>query len=192
MVAVELDPGIVRVAREQFGLPSSVKVHEEDARAFLARDASTYDLVIVDAFQFPYVPFQLTTQEFYGSVKAHLDEGGALMVNVGRKGGQLDVVHAVASTLATVFPHVNGTNVRSATNSILVATRHGLDEAGGPRNVRFSDDERLVLSSLEPLAPWVVPERARLVLTDDRAPVEWLTHAIVLHELLLMASGKAS
>ena len=192
VVAVELDPGIVRVAREQFGLPSSVVVHDEDARAFLTRDASTYDLVIVDAFQFPYVPFQLTTQEFYEAVKAHLNEGGALMVNVGRKGGQLDVVHAVASTLGTVFPHVSGANVRSTTNSILVATRHDLDEAGGARNVRFSDDERIALAGLDPLAPWVVPERARLVLTDDRAPIEWLTHAIVLRELLLMASGSSS
>jgi spermidine synthase len=192
VVAVELDPGVARVAREQFGLPASVVVHEEDARAFLARDASRYDLVVVDAFQFPYVPFQLTTQEFYRQVAAHLNEGGAVMVNVGRKGDQLDVVHAVASTLETLFPHVDGVNVPARTNSILVATRHGLDGAGGERNVRFSDDERRSLAALAPLAPWVVPPGARLVLTDDRAPVEWLTHAIVLHELLRMARAGAS
>ncbi len=192
IVAVELDQGIVQVARHEFGLPASVKVHEEDARAFLAHDGSRYDLVVIDAFQFPYVPFQLTTREFYEQVQGHLEEGGAVMTNVGRKGNQLGVVHAVASTLATVFPHVNGVNVSQTTNTILVATRHELAEAGGQSNVRFSADELRELDALEPLGPWTVPDGAALVLTDDRAPIEWLTHRIIVRELALMMRSSES
>jgi predicted membrane-bound spermidine synthase len=191
VVAVEIDRGVVDVARSHFGLPDGVTVHVEDARAFLARDAGRYDLVVVDAFQFPYVPFQLTTQEFYADVRRHLREGGALMVNVGRKGDQRDVVHAVASTLEMVFPHVSGADVRQTTNSILVATAHPLGEAGGAANVRFTEAEKRALEDLDPIRPWRVPEASRLVLTDDRAPVEWLTHRIVVRELTRMAKGRS-
>lgn len=183
VVAVEIDAGVVEVARNQFGLPASVHVHVEDARTFFARDQGRYDLVVVDAFQFPYVPFQLTTREFFEDVRRHLRDGGALMINVGRKAHELGVVHAVASTLEVVFPHVSGANVPHATNTILVATMHPLAEAGGRANVKFSDEELRDLSELAPMEPWVVPAEARLVLTDDRAPVEWLTHAIVLTEV---------
>lgn len=189
IVAVELDAGVVDVARRYFGLPSSVEVHEEDARTFLARDTRRFDLVVLDAFQFPYVPFQLTTREFFEGVRAHLREGGALMVNAGRKGNDLEVVHAVASTLETVFPYVSGANVKHTTNTILVATAHPLSAAGGARNVRFSERENAELGDLAPLEPWKVPDGERLVLTDDRAPVEWLTNVIVLRELRRMARG---
>lgn len=192
VVAVELDPGVIDVARRYFALPSSIEVHAEDARAFLARDKRSYDLVVVDAFQFPYVPFQLTTCEFFEDVRRHLNDGGALMVNAGRKGADLDVVHAVASTLGTVFPHVSGVNVLHTTNSILVATGHPLEEAGGARNIRFTDRENAALSQLAPVEPWKVPPSKRLVLTDNRAPVEWLTNRIVFHELLRMAGVRAN
>lgn len=187
VVAVELDPGVVEVARSHFGLPASVEVHAEDARTFLARDARSFDLIVMDAFQFPYVPFQLTTRELFAEVKAKLRPGGAFLVNVGRKGDELGVVHAVATTLETSFRHVSGANVPHATNTILVATDHRLEEAGGERNVRFDDAERRDLADLAPLAPWVVPAAARIVATDDRAPVEWLTNGIVLRELARLA-----
>lgn len=183
VVAVELDPGVVKVAREYFGLPASVEVHVEDARAFLARDTRSYDLVVVDAFQFPYVPFQLTTREFFEDVRRHLKDGGAVMVNAGRKGSHLDVVHAVASTMATAFPFVSGANVGQATNTILVGTAHDLSERGGANGVAFSESERAELRALAPLVPWTVPPSQQLVLTDDAAPVEWLTNRIVLREL---------
>jgi hypothetical protein len=113
------------------------------------------------------------------------------MVNAGRKGQELDVVHAVASTLQAVFPHLNGANVQHTTNTILVASDHALEAAGGERNVRFSGAERAELAALEPLAPWIVPDSKRIVLTDDRAPVEWLTNLIVLRELARMTGGRS-
>ncbi len=191
VVAVEVDSGIVAVARSHFGLPPSVEVHVEDARTFLAHDTRHYDLIVVDAFQFPYIPFQLTTREFYAEVRDHLQSGGAVMVNVGRKGQQRDVVHAIASTLQTAFRYVHGTDVPHATNTILVATDHPLSEAGGTKNVGFDAAELASLSDLVPLALWAVPADQRLVLTDDRAPVEWLTNTIVFRELARLG-GKAT
>lgn len=186
IVAVEIDPGVIAVAQRYFGLPSSVEVHCEDARAFLARDHRSFDLVVVDAFQFPYVPFQLATREFFEDVRGHLNEGGALVVNAGRNRDDLDVVHAIASTLEVVFPHVSGVNVPNTSNSILVASGHPLEEAGGARNVRFTARESSELRELAPLARWNVPPEQRIVLTDDRAPIEWLTNRVVLRELRRM------
>lgn len=113
------------------------------------------------------------------------------MVNVGRKGQQRDVVHAIASTLQTAFRYVHGTDVPHATNTILVATDHPLSEAGGTKNVGFDAAELASLSDLVPLALWAVPADQRLVLTDDRAPVEWLTNTIVFRELARLG-GKAT
>lgn len=186
VVALELDPGVVSVARTHFGLPSRVTVHIEDARAHLERDDSHYDVMIVDAFQFPYAPFQLATRELYALLHGKLSPGGAVMVNAGRKGPHLDVVHAVAKTLGTAFAHVNGVNVPHTTNSILVGTDHPLERARGVEDLSLPPWDLSQLMRLPRLHRWDTPAGTP-VLDDDRAPIEWLTHRIIARELVLMA-----
>ena len=72
LTGVELDPDIVAAGRKFFDLPASVEVAIDDARHFLSTDLRRWDLVLVDAFQFPYVPFQLVTSEAFLSLKQHL------------------------------------------------------------------------------------------------------------------------
>ncbi|RME56040.1 MAG: spermine synthase, partial [Deltaproteobacteria bacterium] len=61
---VEIDPKVIEVARKYFGLTEkNIHVHNEDGRAFLARSHERYDVVLVDAYQIPYIPFHLTTTE---------------------------------------------------------------------------------------------------------------------------------
>lgn len=183
ITGVELDPAVAEVAATHFGLPPSTRVVIEDARAFVERTGGLYDLIIVDAFRFPYVPFQLTTQEFFVGLDRHLAPGGVVMLNVGRDGRAYDVVDAVARTLGTVFQNVAGVDVPNGANTILVATRHSLARVAGLERLEVGADVRRRLERLTPLRPWQRHGDAP-ILTDERAPVELLTDGIVLRRLL--------
>jgi spermidine synthase len=103
---VEVDPGVITVAKKYFGMKETVRVryHEGDGRVFLNRNKQTYDLILVDAFHGGYVPFHLLTKEFYALVKQRLAPGGAAAFNVH------DGTKLYASTLLTlraVFPGVH-------------------------------------------------------------------------------------
>jgi len=81
---VELDPGVIDVAKKYFGVRETSKVHfiENDGRVFLNRKKETYDLIIVDAFTGSYIPFHLLTKEFYGLVRERLAPGGVAAFNI--------------------------------------------------------------------------------------------------------------
>jgi spermidine synthase len=103
---VEIDPGVLTVAKTYFGLIETerVRYHEGDGRVFLNRHKDTYDLILLDAFQGGYVPFHLLTKEFYTLLKQRLAPGGAAVFNV-HNGTKL-----YASTLLTlraVYPTVH-------------------------------------------------------------------------------------
>ena len=183
VTGVELDPVVVEAGRRWLGLPADVRVVVDDARAFLGRDTARYDVIIVDAFQFPYVPFHLTTVEFFRELKRHLRPGGALMLNVGRDRQAHDVVHAVARTAGVVFAFVRGADARNSSNTILVATGHPPRHDRGLRSLGLPPRVRDRLAHLPRLRPWRAPDDAPL-LTDDRAPVEALTDGIVLRRIL--------
>ena len=61
---VELDPAVSDAGRRYFGMGAieTLSVHDADARAFLRRTDETYDVIIVDAYRPPYVPFYLATR----------------------------------------------------------------------------------------------------------------------------------
>ncbi len=195
ITGVELDAAVVEAGRTYLGLgPERLDVVIDDARRALARWTASpagprFDLVLLDAFQFPYIPFQLATQECFRLIATVLEPGGAVMVNVGRQGDERAVVDAVARTLASVFPTVLAADASNRSNTLLVATAHAADQAQGPLalalprslearyglRARFAGHWRRFHPALvDPAAP---------LLTDDHAPVEWLTDRIVLRTL---------
>lgn len=181
VVGVELDPEVVRLARAHFDLPSEVEVHVGDARTFLAGDTRHYDAIIVDAFRFPYVPFHLTTREFMRAVAEHLAPGGVTCFNVGRYLDERAVVDAVGATLASVFPEVLAADARNRSNTLLFAGPPGLKSRLVSRVGTLPEHLRgLALRVTTELHP----VRAGEPLTDDHAPVELLTDAILLRALV--------
>jgi predicted membrane-bound spermidine synthase len=191
VTGVELDPEMVRAGRDHLGIRlDDIEVVIADARTFVARAAvatpAQWDIIILDAFQFPYVPFQLTTQEFFADASRCLAPGGVLVVNAGRRHHHRDVVHALERTLASVFAHVAAADAPNPSNTIIVAGAH--DPLAGV------GVEALAASS--PLGTTLVEEAGRLprlqparwprgtpLLTDDHAPVEWLTDRIIWSSL---------
>ena len=80
---VEIDPGVVDVARRYFDLPTDarIRIFTEDARRYVQRTTETYDVVIVDAYYADSLPFHLTTSEFFREVKAHMSPDGVVAYN---------------------------------------------------------------------------------------------------------------
>ena len=105
--AVDIDPLVVRVAREQFALsPAEATVRVEDGRRFLASGGPRYDVIFLDAFGSSSIPFHLVTQEAFAEARARLVPGGVLALNVEAVGWQDDLVKSLGATLSTLFPHV--------------------------------------------------------------------------------------
>ena len=176
---VELDPAVSAAGRRYFGLSENAKltVYDADARPFLQASDERYDLIFIDAYRQPYVPFYLATQEFFRLCRERLTPGGVVVLNVSTVPGDDRLAQAVAGTLATEFPQV--------------MTWQAL---------RFN---QFVFGFAEPLSPAVVTDRlltapsdllplTRLLSrqirsaspsqqpwTDDRAPVEWITDRMI-------------
>ncbi len=56
-----------------------------DGRPFLELTDQTYDIVVVDAYRQPYMPFYLATREFFAAVRKQLRPGGVVALNVARR-----------------------------------------------------------------------------------------------------------
>ncbi|HCX15098.1 MAG TPA: spermidine synthase [Rhodospirillaceae bacterium] len=83
---VEIDPAVVGVARKYFGYKEDAKLrtHTEDGRIFVKKallSGSTYDLIMLDAFEEDYIPEHLLTVEFLQEVKSLLTPGGVVAAN---------------------------------------------------------------------------------------------------------------
>ena len=177
---VELDPAVSRVGRTWFGLSDNpnLTVHDADARPFLRRTDTLYDLIVVDAYTQPYVPFYLATREFFALVRERLAPGGIVALNVAAVPGDHRLVEAIGGTLAAELPQVLewpalrfNTIVLGLTRPLAAAERRRLLARGHPDLAPL----RLLLArDVRPL------DRARRPWTDDRAPVEWVTDRMIV------------
>ena len=101
---VEIDEKITELSREYFSLPEDVKVTTYDGRAFLQAVDTTYDVIMVDAYQDITIPFQMSSVEFFTMVKDHLKDGGVMVVNMNMHGNKEgDINQYLADTIANVF-----------------------------------------------------------------------------------------
>jgi spermidine synthase len=177
---VELDPAVTGVGRRYFGLDDNPRltVHTADARPFLRTTPDRYDLIVVDAYHQPYVPFYLATREFFALVRERLAPGGIVALNVAATPHDKSLVHAISGTLATEFPQVLEWPALRF-NTIVLGLTRPLSNRELTRRLRSGPAR---LASLRRL----LAREARSVLpssdpwTDDRAPVEWLTDRMII------------
>ena len=120
---VEIDEKITELSREYFSLPEDVKVTTYDGRAFLQAVDTTYDVIMVDAYQDITIPFQMSSVEFFTMVKDHLKDGGVMVVNMNMHGNKEgDINQYLADTIANVFDNVYTVDVAGSTNRELFAS----------------------------------------------------------------------
>jgi spermidine synthase len=107
-LVVELDAGLVELAREAFGLRSTaaIRMRAGDAREVLVTlPSARYDLVVRDAFEVDEVPEHLRTRGFVEQAARVLGPRGIYVANLG-DGGAMDGARAETATVLAVFAQV--------------------------------------------------------------------------------------
>jgi spermidine synthase len=177
---VEIDPRLEEVGRRYFDMGSNpnLTVYNEDARPWLRRSASGYEVIVVDSYRQPYVPFYLATREFFDLVRDRLAPGGVALVNVGHPEGNDDLETVIGRTMSAVFPNVLRDPFDDS-NTLLVAS-DGAASAGrlhAAINTLPAGLQRLAETEAARVGPRIP---GGSVYTDDRAPVEWLVDRSIL------------
>jgi predicted membrane-bound spermidine synthase len=185
----EIDPEIIRVGREYFQMNEpNLNVTAQDGRYFLANSPRKYDVIAVDAYRPPYIPFHLTTREFFGETKRHLTENGVVIVNVGRTTSNWSLVEALASTLKTEFPNVYLVDLSEPGydlhNVLVVATRQPTQLGNLAANAALMSHPILGEVTSRVLPYTTEFTEPTVVFTDDKAPVEQVVHGLILSYVL--------
>jgi spermidine synthase len=177
--AVEIDGELTEIGRRYFDLRAPhLRTFTADARPFLRAREERYDLIVVDAYRQPYIPFYLATTEFFALVQDRLAPGGMIVINVGHPEGSEDLEQVLGATLDDVFATVLR-DPSEDTNTQVLATDA---PASGARLAGVAARLPVALRQLARdagarLAPRLDGGR---VYTDDVAPVEWLIDASIV------------
>jgi spermidine synthase len=170
---VEIDSELSEIGRRFFDMNNPrLHLYHEDARPFIRKSDALYDQISLDTYRQPYIPFYLTTREFFESVRDRLRPAGALIVNVGHPEGEEGLEKVLSATLGAVFPHVARDPIEDE-NTLLVASRVPLsrERLRGAADHLAPALRPVALKAADRIEP---PLDGGEVYTDDRAPVEWL------------------
>jgi spermidine synthase len=176
---VEIDPALTEVGRKLFDMRGpNLHIHTADARPFLRQAKRRWDVIIVDAYRQPYIPFYLTTREFFGEVRDHLNPGGVVLINVGHPSGSDHLEKVLSATMGAASSTVVRDPVK-VTNTVLVGSNGDVSAARlRAAAASLPPDVAMVASAAaDRLAPAL---RGGDIYTDDRAPVEWLIDASIV------------
>lgn len=186
----EIDGKIISIGEQYFGMNQpNLTAIAQDGRWGLEHSSSKYELIALDAYRPPYIPWHLTTLEFFKIVQEHLTSDGTVAINVGRAPDDRRLIDTIVGTLRQIFPSVYVMDVPETFNSIIYATQLptseenlflNLFELSGNEDVHPLLIEALQITTLN-LQP--IPE-STTVFTDDLAPIEWITNNMVLRFML--------
>ncbi|TMC22940.1 MAG: spermine synthase [Chloroflexi bacterium] len=180
---VEIDPAIVDVGKQYFAMNEpNLHVHVQDGRTFLATTQARYDVVAIDAFQQPYIPFQLTTREFFTDIRSHLSPTGVVALNTGHTTHDFRLVQAFVNTMSQVFPSIYVFNVPGTFNTEVMATMQPTSLDTFRAQLAQSNSSTTLGQVAREVLPVASQGRADsgLVFTDDCAPIEQITDQLLL------------
>ena len=175
MTAIELDPAVAQIAGQFFSVKpeDNFDIDVMDGRVWLTKHDRQFDIIMVDAYRGPFVPFHLLTKEFYELVSTRLKPGGVVVQNVEPSTMLFD---SAVATIASAFDNL--VFFEGQGNIIILAY-------DGPKK----DDAEIARIAAERQAKYgfrydltdilsrrYMPEQigSAKPLTDDFAPVEYL------------------
>ncbi len=115
ITAVEIDPVIVQIAADEFGISNSNTLTIEcmDAKDYVHNTLKKYNIVLVDIFIDKHMPDILLSPEFWQDLAKCLSPKGTIVFNAFNSQKKLAPVKTVLEALGfalTLYPKVNGTN----------------------------------------------------------------------------------
>ena len=193
VTVIEIDPMSEKVAREYFGLPSSVKVIIGDARTETSRLTEKFDVIVLDAFSGDSPPFHLLTREAFADLKNRLSANGLVVANI--VGGVSGEASRIASSIVATMESVFGKTRVFSPNWLLLGKKKNfvstmflisgdipdnLAENAAPFTLKTSEEvwragyiEAVFKSQLD------LPRDRAVILTDNYAPLEAWSDAAV-------------
>lgn len=172
---VEIDEAITGLSHKYFDLPSDIPVTTYDGRAFLAGTGEKYDVILVDAYQDITIPFQMSSREFFGLVRDHLNPSGVMVVNMNLKtNGEGEINEYLLNSMGTAFSHVYTADVPNQTNREVYAWNDSsLADSFEKNRLSLKDHDLRTLMGEVRLA--AAPHaQGDHIFTDDKAPVEFM------------------
>ncbi len=172
---VELDPAVVKVAKEFFGYKEdeALQTYTGDGRVFVKKaiiENTKYDLIMLDAFEDEYIPEHLLTLEFLQEVKSLLAPGGVVAANTFSSSGLYPHESATYEAAFGPFYNLKSTNRviwaqegALVDQDIIASTAKSLEPHLKPRGV----DAGWLINLVSRKKDW--PDDTR-VLTDQYAP----------------------
>ena len=173
---VEIDAEITRLSAKHFSMgKKQLDIYHEDGRTFLRGKRGPYDIIMIDAYKQPYVPWHLTTVEFFEACKKSLKPNGLLGINVATLKKQSTIKDNLEVSLSKNFKELHNIKIENFdiefTNNIIVASdvmpiTKGLSQRfkAAPEDLMNRIQSKIEKVKLNPNAK---------AFTDDWAPVEW-------------------
>jgi spermidine synthase len=175
ITAVELDPAVVDLAKKYFAvrIEDKFRIEVADGRRYMVKSPDTWNVIMIDAYRGPFVPFHLLTEEFFKLIKSKLKPGGAVVQNVEPSTMMFD---SAVATIQRVFPNVD---LYDAGGNVVAIAYDGPKRSQDALLARATALQKQY-RFLYPL-PDILGERRTVnrkvpgkVLSDDFAPVESL------------------
>ena len=118
IVAIEIDPEIIKIAKNEFGISSSnnLQIIEGDAFEFVKTSKEKFQLIIIDLFIDLNVPPIFYGKQFCENVSNLLEKDGSILFNVGvniesKSGTSEKIIANFGSGFQfQILQKVNGTN----------------------------------------------------------------------------------
>ena len=186
----EIDREIINVGFKYFGLRNNnLNIYVEDARWGITHNENIYQVINVDAYDPPYIPWHLTTREFFTEIFNHLSDDGVIVINVARIFEERGLLNSLFQTIDSVFPSTYIVDVPGSFNSMIFATKSPTSENNLIDNyitlMSEPDSHPLILAALErTILNMQSPPSEGIIFTDDKAPVEWITNSMISDFLL--------
>ncbi len=190
--AVDYDEQLAELGKRWFGLGGDrLNLLTGDARVELRRSEPGYDAILVDAYRQPYIPFHLSTREFFTLARERLAPGGVVIVNVGHPEDDDELEKVLAATMRAAGLRSVLRDPAQALNTQLVGAVDPLDPSAlgraadlavgrsatgeGVRAPATPTDLAQLAATMRDTAARLEPaRRGGPVYTDDKAPVELL------------------
>src|SRR5699024_8222968 len=162
-VVVELEPALVTLAEERFGLPDGVTIRCQDARAWLdAPSRGDLDAVVIDIFAADRVPPVFTSLECFRAAHAALADDGRLVIN-SVAGPDLEFTRRELATLQEVFAHVamivQGSSLHGLRfgNAILIGSKAPLDAEAIRAQLAGDESRPALVTEIDPIIDGAAP-----------------------------------
>jgi spermidine synthase len=175
ITCVELDPAVVELATKHFGVRAEdkFKINVADGRNYMVKSKESWNVIMIDAYRGPFVPFHLLTEEFFKVVKSKLKPGGVVVQNIEPSTMMFD------SAVATIQKAFQNVELFDGGGNVVAVAYDGPRRTAAQLKARAEELQKQY--SLRYPLPVLVAERRLVtrtvkgkVLSDDFAPVESL------------------